>query len=183
MPQSAPVIVQAVLVGLPAASSSPTAVALAPSLLGVPALGVPAPAVTTARPAQPVPQGATTLIGTSLAPPRNPLPVEFPVSDPQRLAPLEIEALPPLRVRGMEDPPIPLGFGGSWDDGVSAFLADEDAPVLPLDPAPLATEAVLDQAPSALAAAAAIAVWGTMEIRWRHANRRRQPASLEPLER
>ena len=83
----------------------------------------------------------------------------------------------------MEGPAIPLGFGGSWDDGVSAFLADQDAPGLPFDPVPLATEAVLDQAPSALAAAAAIAAWGTMEVRWRRANRRRQPASLEPLER
>ena len=94
IPQAPPVNMQAVLVGLPAASPSPTAVAPAPSLLGGPALGAQTPSVATARPAQPVPQGATTLVGTSLAPPRYPVPTELPASDPRQLTPLEIEAMP-----------------------------------------------------------------------------------------
>jgi hypothetical protein len=66
---------------------------------------------------------------------------------------------------------VPLSLLRSWDDAITAFVVEEDEPVLLRAPESQPDEPAADQAPSALEstlmAGAAVAVWSVWEVRSR----------------
>ena len=145
---------------------------------------------TTASPTAvaPVPQGTTSLlspiaqpltlsttIGALLSPEREPS-LASPLVPGTDVIPERDEAPPAAPAPGADAPAVPLSYYNMWDAAIDAYVAEQDA--APLPPLPVAATTDEHDEPSTLKstlmAGAALALWGSWEVRSRLSERRRK---------
>ncbi len=180
---SAPLGTPVVVTAVSGSGSASVAVSAATSQPVVTQAPAPVPS-TLARPVQPFSDQMEGLIGSSSESQESAIEVgdvavPAPAKGEQPVAPAKPEDAPPAAPVPKENAENPVETGmlmRSWDDAVAEYVADS-AGQIPI-PVPVETEANADEEHSLtgtqtlLMAGAAVAIWGTWEVRSRRSERR-----------